>query len=1221
MNWKHTLHTIWSRRRSFFAAILAGSLLPLVVSAQEAEEATEEATEEEKTDILVLSPFVVDETATIGYQATQTLAGTRIATELKDVAASIFVFTPELIEDTGMTNIQDAFMYGANTEGRDTYTVAGVGFTGRSESVGAYSASHSNPQGNQRVRGLTSADVSRGYFTSLMPMDFFSIEQATLLRGPNSIMFGLGSPAGIFDYTPKRAKFRDKGEISFRFNQYGGERYVFDINKELLEDELAVRVVGLYEDERFDQEPAHELDKRIFITGTWQPFKGKTGTTVRATAEFAYTSQLYPSDTTGTEGYRKWLDAGGEGWDHTLNRTIPWDPTGNTSDPLMCPANNVFVGGVCRDLNGDPLQAGFPPSLGIGRGNIRGIIFVDNQCGQQRTTNDPNCDFVIASDRPQHAGATVTINGQGPRQGFTGTAGRFDGIQFEVEDGIVSRDLWDWKNWNITVFPGGARVTSASTWNLTLEQKLFDNFHIEAGINQERFGKGQNSPSRGGKIHIDPNITRADGSPNPWYLRPVTAHSAISQTAQEQYDEYRVTATYNLNLEEKLGKWFGKHNLIGHYNNLEATIREYSGRDIALGNSPDFYQFTNPRPLRSGSFPILTYMGPAIDPSTDNVRAMPGGPAGFKHNWNFFDRGPKRSDVQHEVTDVRYFTNYTVDDSYNGVAGAEAPSGTFLFAPGSTDRATGTAHCVRDRGNLDYRVNCVPVDGNPMDSLGNPLYQQRGVDDFLRSGFWSSGGTFTAAHENRNDITRGLQKNLFESVSFVSQSHMFKKGPDSDDHFAVVTYGWRRDTVNSFAGNPPAQQINSAGFYDFTPQTWKVSDTALGAELVENSTSIGVVGHPLKWLSAYYNKSKNFRSSGLRVTLFGDDIGPEKGSGEDYGFSLNLFKGKLNARINWFNVEQKNVTAGGVHFIAFWRLNNLEQVVERRVCDGLGSTQPLPVDRSSECTPAPSGYPGRVGFLGAVTNFSAEGNEIEITANPWRNLRIMFNAGRQRTIQSDIAPFIKEWIAQRTAAWEGETWYSRTGKNTGKIGANGQDTGLDLENGAITWSDSLDETCNRGDRCTIEEWFNSIVTDPLSTQLVQEGRVNQQQPEWHWAAVANYTFDQGFLKGLNIGGALRWNDEQVIGYDVGLTTIDGQEVLTSDLDSPYFGDSDMYADLWFGYQRPIMDGKVTWKVQMNIRNVGTDASLDPIATHLDGTPARYRIVNESNWFITNSFRF
>ena len=126
--------------------------------------------------------------------------------------------------DAGITDVQDAFMYGANTEGRDTFTWSVPGFSGQAEVQGPFGQSTSgisasgNVQGNQRVRGLINADVSRGYFNSGAQMDSFSIEQATLVHGPNSIMFGLGSPAGIFDYTPKKAKFRDVGELSFRLD-------------------------------------------------------------------------------------------------------------------------------------------------------------------------------------------------------------------------------------------------------------------------------------------------------------------------------------------------------------------------------------------------------------------------------------------------------------------------------------------------------------------------------------------------------------------------------------------------------------------------------------------------------------------------------------------------------------------------------------------------------------------------------------------------------------------------------------------------------------------------------------------------------------------------------------------------------------------------------------------------------------------------------------------
>lgn len=1213
MNWTSILLKNYAYRGKAIAALFTASLLPLAVTAQEAEEEAEG-----DGDIVELSPFTVDETATVGYLATQTLAGTRIATNLKDVAASVFVYTPELMQDTGITNIQDAFMYGANTEGRDTYTAAARTFTGRGDAVGAYSAPHSNTQSNQRVRGLTSADVSRGYYFSTFPMDAFSIESATLLRGPNSIMFGLGSPAGIFDYTPKTARLRDFGEITFRFNEYGGSRYVLDINKELLDDELAIRVVGLLEDERFDAEPAFEKDQRVFITGTWKPFKGRTGTTIRATGEFTDLRQLMPSDVPATDGYSKWMNAGGEGWDPTQNQTITgFDADGNS------------VTEVLRDLNGDPLQIAFPASLGVGRGNIGGNVFADNKCGSSRSEANSGCDTVWGSTQSRNAGAGVTVNGVSTRQGFTGTAGTFDGVRFEVEESITDRNVWDWKEWNIaTTGSDSVSYFSGSTWNVTLEQKLADNFHVEVGVNQERYGKAQNSPFRQGKIHIDPNLTLPNGDTNPNYRRPVMSGSAIGKVSDEQADEYRATATYTFDL----GSVVGRHKLIGHYNNLETNIREHSTRDVRLAETPNFIDGPLERAYKlgpRGSFPSLHYVGPAV--VGNNVGAVrASGP--IKFDMSLYGNADGPSGVTRTHTGANYFLNHTVDEAY---AAGLFPAGTQLFAAGSTDRATGTAYCVRDRSQNTAgpsRTDLVDAAGNAIaggsylsncnatgtsDAAGNPHYEQMAGSDFIHPGEWHSDGVMQSSALPFWDITRGLQKNTFESFAFVSQSHLLQKG-SSNDHFGVVTLGWRRDKVNSWAGNPIAAQRNALEIADVSPQGWVVNDDPVGAELIEDSFSYGIVAHPLDWLTVYYNDSKNFRSSGLRVTLYGDDIGPERGSGTDKGFNLSLFKGKLNARVNWFEVEQGNVSAGGIHFIAYWRLNHMEQQLENRLI-GADSAF-LPVDRSSEYHAPPAGYPGRVGHLGTVSNFSSEGNEIEITLNSQIGagaLRVMFNAGRQMTTQSNLGPFVKQWIKERTAAWSSEPYYSRKGKEgTGPFG-----TGLDHETGAITWRSALDETCPATTACTFEERLQAIVLDPLNSILVADGRVNPQLSEWHWAAIANYTIEEGFLDGFSLGGAMRWNAEQVIGYNVAKQIIDGVEQDATNLDNPYYGDSDMYADFWVGYRRDLMEGKLNWRVQLNVRNFGKGATLDAIATHLDGKPARYRIVPESNWFITNTFKF
>ncbi|HLP07572.1 MAG TPA: DUF2135 domain-containing protein, partial [Opitutaceae bacterium] len=72
-------------------------------------------------DLVVLSPFVVDTEHDEGYRATDTLAGSRVRTELRDVASSISVTRSEFLAAAGATNNRDLLTYTTTTE------VAGVG--------------------------------------------------------------------------------------------------------------------------------------------------------------------------------------------------------------------------------------------------------------------------------------------------------------------------------------------------------------------------------------------------------------------------------------------------------------------------------------------------------------------------------------------------------------------------------------------------------------------------------------------------------------------------------------------------------------------------------------------------------------------------------------------------------------------------------------------------------------------------------------------------------------------------------------------------------------------------------------------------------------------------------------------------------------------------------------------------------------------------------------
>jgi len=67
-------------------------------------------------DAIVLSPFTVEAGTEKGYLATQTLNGTRLKTDLKDIGSSLTVFTEQLMDDLGANSIYNLMSSAPNTD-------------------------------------------------------------------------------------------------------------------------------------------------------------------------------------------------------------------------------------------------------------------------------------------------------------------------------------------------------------------------------------------------------------------------------------------------------------------------------------------------------------------------------------------------------------------------------------------------------------------------------------------------------------------------------------------------------------------------------------------------------------------------------------------------------------------------------------------------------------------------------------------------------------------------------------------------------------------------------------------------------------------------------------------------------------------------------------------------------------------------------------------------
>ncbi|MFM1749499.1 MAG: hypothetical protein RLZZ188_3165 [Verrucomicrobiota bacterium] len=161
--------------------LLLAFVITIASAAQPPAPLSAPSTSRPESEALELSPFQVTAETFKGYFASQTLAGSRLKTNLDEVAAAIQIVTPEFMQDVGATSLNDLFLYTTSTES------AGINGNFSNYNVGSTStgddSNRVNPQGSQRVRGISGADLTRNYFLTLIPSDRFNIEMTEINRG------------------------------------------------------------------------------------------------------------------------------------------------------------------------------------------------------------------------------------------------------------------------------------------------------------------------------------------------------------------------------------------------------------------------------------------------------------------------------------------------------------------------------------------------------------------------------------------------------------------------------------------------------------------------------------------------------------------------------------------------------------------------------------------------------------------------------------------------------------------------------------------------------------------------------------------------------------------------------------------------------------------------------------------------------------------------------
>lgn len=505
--------------------------------------------------VIELTPFEVNADSTVGYRATSTLAGSRLNTQLKDVAASVTVLTSEFLDDIGATDIETAFAYIAGVE-----TALNTDTSERG-SGGELQDSNINTQpGNNRVRGLSRADVTRDFFEAGNGnLDRYNIERIALVRGPNSILFGLGSPAGIINYTTKKAALgRDINEVGLTVDNYGSHRATFDFNR-ALGDKFAVRILALTEDTKSQFDTSYDRDNRINASMVFKPF---SGTTLRYSVEATDNDSRRPNYSLPIDNISHWINSGRPTWDIRDPNNVGVNPATN------------FPGGPTNSTN--PAS---PATLNGGVEEFNSPFAYTNIQMFIPGAADPKTPFITTKT------AVGFRNGGEVNQVVAGTVmarsrSAFDQVDNFINTSVTDPRLFPIYDMNLAALPGNRQLRESNVQHLTLTQRIFDNLHLElAGFwdttnnaNTSRFDGADRA------VSIDLNPVLLDGiTANPGYLRPFISGRGGYREDERINEAGRATLAYNLDFEdvhERLG-FLGRHTFSGvHY---QSKTDNYAG--------------------------------------------------------------------------------------------------------------------------------------------------------------------------------------------------------------------------------------------------------------------------------------------------------------------------------------------------------------------------------------------------------------------------------------------------------------------------------------------------------------------------------------------------------------------------------------------------------------------------------------------------------------------
>ncbi len=254
--------------------------------------------------IYEISPFIVQSEDT-GYRAAHAISGTRVNVFLNSIPTNIGVLTEDFIKDNKFTIVDDAAKFAVGVE--EAPSIFSNRFTIRGFSAGA-----------SRRNGVNLGEATPSTDTA-------TISRIEIVKGPASVLYGVGGPGGVINYVTKKPLEVQRTSVETMVGTDSFFRTTFDSTGPIDKDKkFLYRFISTYNQWDWTAESGKFGQFVIAPSLTWNP-------TLKTSVRLSYENHSHPNNVTWREALPL-----------VMGTTIP-DPRNPANDLLL--ATGVFQGG------------------------------------------------------------------------------------------------------------------------------------------------------------------------------------------------------------------------------------------------------------------------------------------------------------------------------------------------------------------------------------------------------------------------------------------------------------------------------------------------------------------------------------------------------------------------------------------------------------------------------------------------------------------------------------------------------------------------------------------------------------------------------------------------------------------------------------------------------------------------------------------------------------